>query len=223
MPATGTCRSAPGRDHPRSVNSKPASTRNTQNMTRPARAKARKLHAYSKGRHQTITRRRHLDDAQSMQTKPGHAALRKGRCSIEGQIYLLTSVTSQRRTWFADTALAEAACHVIHSTATWGDAQLLCWVLMPDHWHGLVQLGRSDLASAMSRFKSLSARTIPKACHPLWMHGFHDHALRREENVLGTARYIVANPIRAGLVRRVRDYRWWGSVWAPEAGFGSAS
>jgi putative transposase len=157
-----------------------------------------------------------------MHTKPGHAALRKGRCSIENQVYLLTSVTSQRRMWFADSVQAEAVCRIIHSTATWSDAQLLCWVLMPDHWHGLVQVGKTDLASVMSRFKSLSARCISTSCHPVWMHGFHDRALRREENLIGTARYIVANPVRARLVRRVRDYRWWGSVWAPDAGFCSA-
>jgi putative transposase len=159
-----------------------------------------------------------------MQMAPGHEALRKGRRSVEGQIYLLTSVTAGRMPWFAETENAEAVCHVIQSPATWHDASLLCWVLMPDHWHGLLQLGRADLSLVMNRFKSLSTkRLVSMHGRPAWMRGFHDRALRRDENLLGAARYIVANPIRAGLVCRVRDYPWWGAVWAPEAGFCSTS
>jgi hypothetical protein len=37
--------------------------------------------------------------------------------------------------------------------------------------------------------------------------------LRREEDVLSVARYIVVNPLRAGLVARVGDYPLWDAVW----------
>ena len=47
----------------------------------------------------------------------------------------------------------------------------------------------------------------------MWARSFHDHALRRDENLLTVARYIVANPIRAGLVRRVGEYPFWNAVW----------
>ena len=35
--------------------------------------------------------------------------------------------------------------------------------------------------------------------------------LRAEDDVLGIARYIVENPVRAGLVRSVKDYPFSGS------------
>ena len=47
----------------------------------------------------------------------------------------------------------------------------------------------------------------------LWQTGFHDHALRREEDLAATARYLIANPLRAGLVQRVGDYPFWDAVW----------
>ncbi len=47
----------------------------------------------------------------------------------------------------------------------------------------------------------------------LWQKGFYDHALRENENVQGIARYIVANPLRAGLVEQVGDYPLWDAVW----------
>lgn len=47
----------------------------------------------------------------------------------------------------------------------------------------------------------------------VWQRGFHDRALRQEEDLIATARYVVANPLRAGLVDRIGDYPWWDAVW----------
>ena len=43
--------------------------------------------------------------------------------------------------------------------------------------------------------------------------GYYDHALRQEEDMQKIARYIVANPIRAGLVNKVGDYPHWDAIW----------
>jgi hypothetical protein len=47
----------------------------------------------------------------------------------------------------------------------------------------------------------------------IWQEGFHDHAIRREERLRDTARYIIANPVRAGLAKSVRDYPHWYAAW----------
>lgn len=153
-----------------------------------------------------------------MANHPGHQALRKGRVSLPGEIYLLTTTTFRRMPWFRHASLARATCRMMIEPKTWGDAHLLCWVLMPDHWHGLIQLGEhDDLSVVAGRFKALSAKAAGYGrggCR-LWDRGFHDHALRREENVAAVARYIVANPVRAGLVRRALDYPYWDCTWLP--------
>lgn len=100
---------------------------------------------------------------------------------------------------------------------TWAPhAELLCWVLMPDHWHGLVRLtGVATLAHVVGAAKGGSAHAMRDvmAGRRVWAHGFHDRALRRDDDVLVAARYIIANPVRAGLVSRVRDYPYWNAVW----------
>jgi REP element-mobilizing transposase RayT len=94
---------------------------------------------------------------------------------------------------------------------------MLAWVLMPDHAHWLVQLGAEPcLENLVNRVKSASARLANRNLGRrgrLWAPTFHDHALRREEDLLVIARYLVANPIRAGLVRRVGDYPFWNATW----------
>ena len=146
-----------------------------------------------------------------MPTFPGTAALRRGRVSIPGQAYFLTTVVRERRPLFMEHDTARRACRVIHDNKTWADASCVAWVLMPDHWHGLVQLGDLPLSTLMSRFKASVARAAGMGT--IWQKGFHDRALRNDETLLAAARYLVANPLRAGLVTRVHDYSYWNAVW----------
>ncbi len=87
----------------------------------------------------------------------------------------------------------------------------LCFVVMPDHFHWLLVLSnKHSLSQTVGMLKSQTARAIGQS---IWQRGFHDHALRQEEDALQIARYIVANPLRAGLVKSVRDYPYWYAIW----------
>ena len=146
-----------------------------------------------------------------------HAALRHGRLSLPGHAYLLTSTTAGRRPLFADADVAFAAASVLADAAHWGTSRLLAWVLMPDHWHALCVLGEGDtLARRMGWLKAESARVLGRRfpeLRPVWARAYHDRALRQEASLRSAARYVVLNPVRAGLVRRVRDYPFWDAVW----------
>ncbi|UOF15967.1 transposase [Lysobacter capsici] len=149
--------------------------------------------------------------------QPGHRALRRGRGSEQQRIYLVTTVCIRRRRIFASDHCADIAARAIADPGKWLGATLLCWVLMPDHWHGLIEL-HSDirLESVVASLKGRAARAVNRSLHRkgmVWAPGFHDHALREDDDVLQAARYIVANPKRAGLVQRVGDYPYWDAVW----------
>jgi len=47
----------------------------------------------------------------------------------------------------------------------------------------------------------------------VWQKTYHDHALRKDEDVLKAARYIVANPLRKGLVDKIGNYPLWDAIW----------
>jgi REP element-mobilizing transposase RayT len=88
---------------------------------------------------------------------------------------------------------------------------------MPDHWHGLVQLGPTEaLSELMRRVKAVTAREVNRHLGrqgTLWMRAYHERALRHEEDMRKVARYVVANPLRAGLVQSVGRYPYWDAVW----------
>jgi REP element-mobilizing transposase RayT len=146
--------------------------------------------------------------------------LRKGRVSEPEREYLVTWVTRDRRPVFRDFWAARGLVRALRQSESEGAGMWLAWVVMPDHFHGLLRL-RSDgptLSKVVGRIKGRSARALGarnggQGRGILWQPGFHDHALRAEEQRIAVARYIVANPIRAGLVTRLEDYPHWDSVW----------
>lgn len=95
---------------------------------------------------------------------------------------------------------------------------------MPDHWHGLIELGDMDTLSALvGRIKGAMARSVNIATSrqgALWDTGFHDHGIHCDEDVVDIARYIVCNPLRASLVDRMGDYPFWDAVWITEGHHG---
>ena len=149
--------------------------------------------------------------------KQGHRALRKGRVSIAKGVYLVTATTLDRQKLFADFSTGCAAARCFEDARLLGNAKMLAWVLMPDHVHWLLQLGeRDDLSTVTNRLKSASARhtnRILRKAGTVWSKAFHDHALRSEDDLQDVARYVVANPLRAGLVTKIGDYPFWDAVW----------
>lgn len=93
----------------------------------------------------------------------------------------------------------------------------MCWVLLPDHVHLLLQMGEMEsLSRLMNRIKANTARKVNLTLDrkdQLWEKGFHDKAIRAEENIIDIARYIVMNPVRAGLVKNVGMYPYWNAIW----------
>ena len=78
------------------------------------------------------------------------------------------------------------------------------FLLMPDHLHALLSFPPSDkpLRLVISKWKEWTAKQLPIA----WQDDFFEHRLRREESRRQKADYILANPVRAGLVSRSEDW-----------------
>ncbi|AZF04770.1 Transposase [Pseudomonas sp. R5-89-07] len=131
-------------------------------------------------------------------------------------MYLVTAVVYQRRPVFADLSLGRL---LVAELKRAHDADLvtsLAWVTMPDHLHWMFELRDATLPQVIQQVKSRSTLTINQACGTkgaFWQNGYHDRAARAEEDLVKIARYIIANPLRAGLVERIGDYPLWDAVW----------
>jgi REP element-mobilizing transposase RayT len=197
-----------------------------------------------------------------MNNHPPHSKdLRKGRVSLDGQAYLVTSVTLNRLPIFADYRLGRVLVNVMREYAEKGDVESHAFIVMPDHFHWLFTLsGECTLSKLIGQVKGATAYRIGQILAPegapttgnlcrsgfsrdrliapegaptesgfsrdgsgrdnrLWQKGFHDRALRRDEDVRTVARYTVLNPVRAGIVSRIWDYPLWDAVWVDSSKF----
>jgi len=113
--------------------------------------------------------------------------------------------------------LAWALCREFSYQDQLADSASLAFVVMPDHFHWLLQLsGNKSLQQIVNSLKGRSARkinTIQRGRGRVWQGGYHDRAIRRFEDIEVAANYLIENPVRAGLVSDRRDYPYWGSVW----------
>ncbi|MFJ3376041.1 REP-associated tyrosine transposase [Pseudomonas sp. NPDC086112] len=142
--------------------------------------------------------------------------LRSGRYSESGQIYLLTAVVLNREPLFRNFKNGRLVVDAFRTAEREELATSLAWVVMPDHFHWLIELQNTQLSTLMARTKSRIAVTVNRSIRrqgPVWQHGYHDRAIRKEEDLQAVARYIVANPLRAGLVEKVGDYPLWDAIW----------
>ena len=141
--------------------------------------------------------------------------LRKGRVSQPGGVYLITTVTRQREPLFTDLFLGRIVVTTLKNESS--QATTLAYVLMPDHLHWLARLEAAiPLGAVMQAVKSVSSHRINRCLGrkgSIWQARYHDHAVRREEDIRVLARYVIANPLRAGLVNAIGDYPLWDAIW----------
>ena len=147
----------------------------------------------------------------------GHHQLRKGRSSIPNQIYHVSTATFGWLPLFTDLRCGRIVVDCLRHEHDSGRVESLAFVIMPDHLHWLFSLsGSESLSDCIRNVKSFSALRINKEFGfktRVWQAGFYDRAIRREDDLEGVARYIVANPLRARIVRSVREYSLWDAKW----------
>ena len=133
-----------------------------------------------------------------------------------GQVrYFLTVCVKDRQTVFLDPALARFVnAQFLILARTFGFA-VIAYCVMPDHFHALVEGTAADAALKrfMKRWKQATGFQWKRQGHRdcLWQEGYFDHILREGDQPERVARYIIANPVRAGLVEDVRQYPFVGS------------
>mgnify|MGYP001814556924 CR=1 FL=1 len=145
-----------------------------------------------------------------------YSDLNRGRFSSRNQICSITTVTRNRVPVFSDFSTARllvADLRRLHDTS---QVRSLAWVVMPDHLHWLFQLvGERSLSRVIADLKGRTSRHIGARLGRrggIWQRAYYDRGVRSEEDIRGIANYIVANPLRAGLVERVGDYPHWDCV-----------
>ena len=130
------------------------------------------------------------------------------------QRYFLTICTFERRRHFIEATLVTRVHEQILRTAAEFGSAILAYCFMPDHLHLLVEgtAEHSDLRAFVALAKQRAAFAMRRIlANRLWQKGYFERVLRDDDDTFNVARYVVQNPLRAGLVQSPFDYPFMGS------------
>ena len=91
------------------------------------------------------------------------------------------------------------------------DYLLHAWVLMPNHVHLLIT-PHTERQQWLQRLKGRTAHAanplLGRTGHPFWQDERYDHLVRNDQEFRRIERYIVQNPVTAGLATIPEAFRW---------------
>ena len=130
--------------------------------------------------------------------------------------YSLCFTTNSRRRIFQSHPLANAAIQQIRKTCELEMFVILAYCVMPDHVHLVLEgkTGRSDLRRCAKLTKQRVECVARKEfqVHRLWQKGYYERVLRSRHAVEAAVRYVLENPVRAGLARAIGEYLFSGAL-----------
>ncbi|MBN2122749.1 MAG: transposase [Deltaproteobacteria bacterium] len=134
--------------------------------------------------------------------------------AIPGTVAHIIIGTENRIGVFTECEIAKGICDIIRETANEKSNPLYAYCVMPDHVHMLVGASVSCgiikfVRHVKGRFTSFCRRKRKKIS---LQRSFYDHVMRKDEDLLATAQYILANPVRGGIATQERDYPFSGSM-----------
>lgn len=135
------------------------------------------------------------------------------RLAFPGSIWHVTARGNERRDIVRDDIDRQRLLDLIGEAAARFRWSLYQYVLMTNHYHFVIELADETLSSGMKWLNSRYAQEFngrhQRAGH-LFQGRFHARLVEKESYLLEVLRYVVLNPVRAGLVARPEDYAWSG-------------
>jgi putative transposase len=139
---------------------------------------------------------------------------RRHRIGIAGIPHHVINRACRRATIFETPEDYAAFLEVIREAKAVKPTQILSFAVMPNHWH-FILWPRSELE--LSAFMHWLTGTHTQRWHtahgtsgtgPLYQGRYKALPIQSDEHLLTVAKYVERNPVRAGLVERVEDWRW---------------
>ena len=102
-------------------------------------------------------------------------------------------------------------CNMLRFTSYSFGLQVHSFVLMPNHYHLMAHAPEANISKSMCYFNRESSRLINRdsgTINQVWGDRYHKCAIDSYHYYMNAYKYLYQNPLRAGLVERVEDYKY---------------
>ena len=133
------------------------------------------------------------------------------RLELAGGLYHVTSRGDRREAIFLNDADRLVWLEVFAQTCKRFNWICHAWCLMDNHYHIVVETIEGNLAQGMRHLNGVYTQTFNRT-HKRVGHVFQGRykaiIVEKEGYLLELARYVVLNPLRAGMVKDIADWHW---------------
>lgn len=133
------------------------------------------------------------------------------RIEFPGGLYHITARGDAREDIYWDDRDRSAFLEVLGKACTTCRWRCHGYCLMSNHYHLVVETPEANLARGMRQVNGVYAQRFNRR-HRRVGHVFQGRysaiIVQRESHLLELARYVVLNPVRAGMVRSAQEWRW---------------
>ena len=134
------------------------------------------------------------------------------RFFIPDSIVFITSVTRNRIPFFTKKANQELFYSTIENSHEIHNFELLAQVLLPDHFHWLLRIEKSNFSIIVKTVKGNFTRNFKSQNDIsqsliLWQPRYWDHIIRNERDLVNHLEYIHWNPVKHGYVKDPMDWQ----------------
>ena len=144
--------------------------------------------------------------------------------NLPGALHYVTGIVRHRIPIFRQDRCCQAFIDVLAELVCTWPSKLIAFVIMPDHFHLIVNPRDGDIQRFAGALKSLTAGRIIEitqdarlrlrkpaedgSIHQVWQDSFKAIPLWSLWMIWQKINYIHSNPVRARLVNSARDYKW---------------
>ena len=136
---------------------------------------------------------------------------RAWRIEYEGALYHVLSRGNEQGAIFYDNTDRKRFLDIIEELSERFAVDIFAYVLMDNHYHLLLETRRANLSKAMQWFGTTYTRRFNnrhnRSGH-LFQGRFKSIIVENDAYLMQLSCYIHRNPLRAGIVKRLADYRW---------------
>ena len=138
---------------------------------------------------------------------------RTARAAVGGVTYHVLNRGNDRARIFHKPADFDAFVKILVDGLRHASIELLAFCLMGNHWHLILRpRGDKDLARYLSWITNTHVKRYrahrPGGSGHLYQGRFKSFPVEDDEHLLVVIRYVEANPLRAGMVKRAQAWRW---------------
>lgn len=136
---------------------------------------------------------------------------RQARITVANGVYHVTSRGNGAQMIFDAPAEKSRMVDLLAETATKMNWSVYAWCIMGNHYHFLVSTPENNLSEGMHDVNTSYGETYNRARQRhghVFQDRFYSILIAEDSHLLEAARYVVLNPVRAGLVATPEEWPW---------------